>query len=938
MDSQIELKDEKVDTPIVTKSLTSGNSEDEAPAVGEDDEWDIPIQSPFLTYEDQIIFRQYSPSEGKLEPSFISLLPSNYDDLAPGDLYWLGNFPVVKGKKGINPLGPQTCRSHTVKGLTVSVDAEWHNDGSWLSTSFTTNVDGHSMRHFFVTNTLPVETLERLKITAFFLGDKFHSVPADELYRHFLPTVIEDADPYHQHMTITLLMFYSPKDLEFSLGWEFIKPLYMKDDHGVTQKRCLTGRFTLQVGKRKVDVEIRDLAGVKTGGLLEWVKGLGVDIKDKGCMDEYKTRMRDGFIEKPDLAYAYSRNDADLLHHAYVAFEELVKWVECDVIGIPHTSDDEDLYELKQTTGSLIANTFTRFLMSRSTDENLLKFAIQKLGILDVDHKKASEYLQIYTKAINTITNRNAFYASGYITAKFLRMRRAFKRTALGQCSVEYFANQKDSSAFNALVQGGRCNNERPTEYRLEHGADIDLSGCYGTALREFIYPVGLPTVWGNQSNQIGQTLGDWLEINENQLVDNLWTATVTGSLDFIQDLIYSKIVTQGKINNAAGCGFDKETNDDDRDDDPSHIPGDFALIRKEIQNGIITSEILKVINAVATNTECTQFMKLTVVSAAAYLKCDRVTNIETWIDVVLKDRGKSENVDHKSGNTTDTRTRKWCPIPLEDFIGKLVDERSKVKATDKAKSNALKLFINTLYGDLASPYFQFGNTVIANNITARARVGVWMLNKTLHTRQSITDGGIYTPVSVPMLKPGAKKPGIDRLADNGRWQDRKRAFKPLGDVDWKSEYEAICEAITGPSKDEAGSILNKLGKHLDELATKHVAEFWQPYSLSLPFKIEHKGENTFSVGVYTSKAHYALKPLTATDVKGYLFKIRGARDFTEGELKRHPTYDILTSLLDGKDDVLTDLQYDHTQLLKKIVLDYTGLSRNLEQGLTLSR
>jgi hypothetical protein len=56
------------------------------------------------------------------------------------------------------------------------------------------------------------------------------------------------------------------------------------------------------------------------------------------------------------------------------------------------------------------------------------------------------------------------------------------------------------------------------------------------------------------------------------------------------------------------------------------------------------------------------------------------------------------------------------------------------------------KLFVNTIYGALSSRFFSIGNVVLANNITARGRVGVWMLSKALRLRQSITDGGIYEP------------------------------------------------------------------------------------------------------------------------------------------------------------------------------------------------
>lgn len=891
---------EAMSRTIIANSLCSSNIEVE------------PIQAPFVFCDDDFILILQGNPNHELEMSLPVALSSNFDNAKPGEIYHYGSFPIIRGSKKVDPFPTQTVRDSTVEGLSIATDSEWDKDGVWLCTTFTTNLNGRFMRHFFVTETLPDKTLTCLQTIAEAVGDKFHIVPEDERCRHFLPAVIMDADPCRQHKTVTLLMFYSAKDLEYSLGWEFMEPLYLKKEHGVTQKRCLTGEFNLRVGKRVVKVKLRDLAGVNAGSLKEWVKGLGVPIKDKGCMDDYKSNMRQGFIDKPELAYAYSRNDSDLLHHAYIKFEELVQWVENDVIKLPKSRVDEGRYVLKQTTGSLIASTFTRFLMSRSKYGILLEFAIQKLGLLDTSHTKHSEHLEIYDTAFAKIRSRNAFFANKEIVNKFRGMRKAFDFTALDQCSVKHFALQLDSSAFNALVQGGRCNNERPSEHRLKYGADIDLSGCYGNALREFDYPIGLPTVWGYQANQPRQTLGLWLKGSENQLVDNLWTVTVTGNLTFIQDLIYSKIVTQKQINEAAHAGCEKEFQDDDRDDDLSHIPGEFALIRKEIQNGIITSEVLKVIKAVATTTELSQFMKLKVVSAAAYLKCDRIENIETWINSILKCSGRSHNIEGKSGNSEDTRTKKWCPIPLEDFIGRLVDVRNKVKKTDTPKSNGLKLFINTLYGDIASLYFPFGNTVLANNITARARVGVWLLNKALHTRQSITDGGIYAPLEVPTLKEGAKLPGFEALADNLRWKDGhgQRRFMALGGLDWMVEFDAIA---TLPEK-AIENDLTKLGNRLDNLATEHVAAFWKPYNLQLPFKIEHKGENTFKAGAYTSKAHYGLRTLRGKNV----FKIRGAKDYGVGsELRKSPTYAILTAILDGQDMMPDDLKYDHFHLLK---------------------
>ena len=82
--------------------------------------------------------------------------------------------------------------------------------------------------------------------------------------------------------------------------------------------------------------------------------------------------------------------------------------------------------------------------------------------------------------------------------------------------------------------------------------------------------------------------------------------------------------------------------------------------------------------------------------------------------------------------------------------------------------------------------YFAVGNAVLGNNITARARAGVWMVAKALGLRQSITDGGIYTPDAVPHFR--GKKPGLDTLSRPWGWEDRKnrqRGYVPLPSFEW---------------------------------------------------------------------------------------------------------------------------------------------------------
>lgn len=217
-------------------------------------------------------------------------------------------------------------------------------------------------------------------------------------------------------------------------------------------------------------------------------------------------------------------------------------------------------------------------------------------------------------------------------------------------------------------------------------------------------------------------------------------------------------------------------------------------------------------------------------------------------------------------------------------------------------------MFVNTLYGDFASPYFPIGNTIVANNITAKARVGTWMMSKALHTRQSITDGGMYALREVPLFTDTAKKLGFEGLHDQTNWLEKHkytRVIGPLGDVNWEDELQKY--------KDNPQGYENKLQENLDTEAEKHVSKFWSKYNLVLPFKVEHKVEGTFEVAAYESKAHYMLRQV----VDGDKYKIRGAKEFKDVSYTKHPMFEILTNTVEGSNLWPSSNIYSHTYLLK---------------------
>jgi hypothetical protein len=789
--------------------------------------------------------------------------------------------------------------------LVVATDSEWQGK-KWVSTQFSSILG----RYLYLTTYASPETRERVMKYCKSNGITCISVQMKD-NKQLLEDYLKKVDSERQYQKLFLLMFYSPKDLEYTIGWDNMRELITSKK--LIQKRNIKNKEQMRIDER--NVFIKDLKGWTQGSFQDLANSCAVTLSAKGEMDDYKTKMFEGLEAMPEKFVDYAMGDVDDLLKVYYSFIDLVKSVQ-GIVGIKE-KDKFSLENIPMTVGSLVAKTIKKYIFTLTENEDLLRYCMNKPGKLDRSDKRYKYSLKslIECKKYKTLNEvKSAF--NGKDTDKYLKhitKHAEYIQTALSQASVKRFAKETNTGGFLAIVQGGRCNNERPSEYYVEHGADIDLASCYGSILSQYALPLGLPSVWYLQSEQQPDTLGKWLKKNQEDLLPNLWYVVIDTKLSFAQDLIYSKLVELEEINRSAFSPLDKETEDADRDDDLAHIPGVFCLLRKEIENGIITDLVLKILKAVCTNKELGEIMNAEVKTAAAYRASNQVKDINEWMKIVAEDKG-GYYYKNDRGDSKDTRTRAWYGVSLNGFTGKLVDERknvkNKMKLTDsdneKSKFNALqetiKLFINSGYGVIASPYFEVSNTVVANNITAAARCGAWMVNKSLHTRQSITDGGFYCLLLVPYLKRGSFKPGLEILSDNTKWEDKEdkrytRILKPLADLDW----ERILE--------KKGSEIQQL----DKLARDHIDEFWSNYGLELPFNIEHKLENTFLKASYWNKGHYILITVDGKEIT----KIRGARDFDDTEIRTTPIYRLLKNILAGKDEFPELLVYDHRIILK---------------------
>jgi hypothetical protein len=792
----------------------------------------------------------------------------------------------------------------------VATDSEWDTHlkdtqyGPWLSTTFA--APGGAVE-VYVRDDLPDDTRARLEAEARRLGVSLYPIGRsddDPLLWGSLPDLVkgyarglggelprpDDGPPPPK---VSLLFYFSPKDVEYALGWGAWRRAI--EARRVRQHNHLAGTVDW--------VRLRDLSGWPgREKLATFAAAVAVPMEEKAGMDAFKSNMARGLAERPEEFLRYCVADAKVLLQVYGRFVRLFRAVQGQ-LGFPDgqlwTGDDIPL-----SCGRLVAETFQRWATLRAGRlADAVRFSCNKLGLLDRDqrgyekHRDDRAALTGAVRAPEELSRAAADPTLGETLRRHGKARYAF--TALDGCGVRWWASQRstETAPLNALVHGGRCVNERPDQYVIDAGADIDIVGCYGAALRSLVYPVGLPSVWSYTPNEKPPTLGRWLRRHENDLVPGLWTCAVSGRLPFEQDLLVSCLVKVESIRRAS-------------DPDGGDIPHDMVLLRRELKNAVVTSDLLEALRRAATNAEWAALMKLELVTAAAYLRQHRAPDAESWCRAVMAAPDDASTCRLEAGTPGDRRCRAWYPVPLEGFVGALVTERKRCKRVARdsldlrerreaaGKERVLKLMVNTTFGSIACRHFDVGNTVVANCITARARLGAWMLAKALGLRQTITDGGPYQPGAVPFLKAGAKRPGLDTLSRPEDWARPRlgRTVGPLGGRPWRP----------GPLPPDA-----------DAVALEHVRQFWSVYELGLPFtELEHKYGRVCRRVAYVNKADHAL---LFEEGEEPVFKVRGMqRVGRDGrDRRRHPTFALLDAVLAGSDVFPEDLTYRRGGLLK---------------------
>lgn len=395
------------------------------------------------------------------------------------------------------------------------------------------------------------------------------------------------------------------------------------------------------------------------------------------------------------------------------------------------------------------------------------------------------------------------------------------------------------TQALLAKCEGGRCRNNRPTHIQhsrhsvrflgetREHDysvvqlrsdcevavylhndkplCDLDISGCYGEGQRNQRYFVGKPEVMDFESTSSYNdypSLGEWLKAYNGELDDDNWFVRVTfdGVLKLPQDLLASWFdMTKGADLLAAAkyaCEAPSDTEQQEYEDTQfDEEDGRLKIFNHVVYNATITASQLDAITHLFNAHQRKELMdKLKVVASAVYPLSWQVDTYQELQQAYEKHKGRNTTKRIGRGKKAiirrdEAECHAWIGFNLgELLIDDLIANR-KLHPKKTPLNTLYKLCVNTLYGDMTSKFFASANVVVGNNITARARVLAWLMEKGLNGWQTITDGCVFDINRVVYPVPGKSFSAqglvnMYRLTDRELRTDRNILLQPLGGYD----------------------------------------------------------------------------------------------------------------------------------------------------------
>ena len=537
----------------------------------------------------------------------------------------------------------------------------------------------------------------------------------------------------------------------------------------------------------RVRISTKDTIG--THGVVSYktfCESVGIELESKSEMDGYKTMMHIGYFEEPDAFDKYSLGDLEVFN-ALKKNSELFSKV-WESLGVK-----EYFQPPRLTIGSTVRDIFAAKVCKEYSlnpdDKSNLEKLIGLLGINTGD--KSLTFTQVRNELFNKICR--------YGTAEYLK-----NFTTSTQC-------------LNAKVEGGRCRNNRPNLVSLKGVLlDIDYSGCYGEGQRNQLYPFGRPLIDEfDVPSKINNypTLREWLKDRKHntdkcELVPGLWQARVSTkiiysgdketytTLKFEQDYLASWF--DFKFSAIADMKTDCELVDVEFDEQLEVKTGLTKILNRQVVNGVITHDFIDWLSNVCGEKQRKELLdNLYIQTAVYYPAYDRVDSVEKLLLRIANHDGiniskSKERIGGSLKTKISAECTAWYGVNLGEFIVNdlLAYRKINPKVNKDGSKNSMnqlyKLCVNTLYGDMVSPFFNVSNVVVGNNITARARAACYYAEKGFNGVQSITDGVAFDLNNVVYGINGKRvtAQSLVNLHGENDLTNRNIILKPIGGFD----------------------------------------------------------------------------------------------------------------------------------------------------------
>jgi len=428
------------------------------------------------------------------------------------------------------------------------------------------------------------------------------------------------------------------------------------------------------------------------------LENLGMDTSNKNLLDDLKDNMLLAMIERPEDFKKYALGDL-IVYEAYIKHNDSFKQIykENNIINY--------FTETKLTIGAT-ANDFQQNMLLKELD----------LKIPNTENIDKLKYFTIPASSGNL---------KKIINSKERRKEETFLKKQI-----------------ISKVRGGRCYNNRleintiSTEFTL---ADIDITGAYSTIASTQFYYFGCPVIQKFVKHKV--TLRKFLKYYEKKyLIKRGFVLAIEtkNNLNIEQDLIPSwndlRFIRE-KVLNEQETIFSIDLQNTST-----------SIYTKELINSTITWDELNIIRSEWNKKQIDDFLdNVYMISALYYPK-----NFEC--------KTREELVKNKEVHKRFTDAMPYSVIDNEDddynhywyknnfgklIIDKIIQKRAENKKINPTLAYFYKLLANTLYGVNVSRHFETSNILLAANITAMCRCGMYLTEKALNIYQTITDGGI---------------------------------------------------------------------------------------------------------------------------------------------------------------------------------------------------